>query len=362
MKFAPIFSCLLFNMLLPQVRNDVITVPLERKQLVIEETDPAFFKSAAVMELYNNFVFIVDNASDTVLKFGLGVDTLKYLMSIGKSGQGPGDLERPIRISIWQDTLAIEDQMGISLFDINGLFKSKFRIFSGCTALLYTGNKLFCAASNPTKPDLIDVFSEEGERLYSFSEKATLLEPNYRPVDGMLPSTSEMVLFDVELLADESWIYMANRRFGSIIKYGLLGDRVFEADAVSFFGENEHRKAKENLFLFQKNGLESYKKDKLIPQNYLFRSARLFQKTIYLLVDQWDFVAKKKNPFIEIVAVDKNTLNPIAKYRGSVSQDERYTAFAIDTNRDNPVFIVLMDCDEGFKIFKYETTQGRLTK
>ena len=142
---------------------------LIRTELIIENKDETFFKSIADLEVYKDSLFILDSASSRILQFIIDNNKLKFIRSYGRFGQGPGDIEQPMQISIWNDILSVKDQLGISFFDLNGSFIKRFRLFSPMTSFLFRDNQIYYATSNPLKKDLIEVYSSEGKRLFTFA-------------------------------------------------------------------------------------------------------------------------------------------------------------------------------------------------
>ncbi|MGQ9673339.1 MAG: hypothetical protein ACUVV5_09435 [Candidatus Aminicenantales bacterium] len=311
---------------------------LQRIELRFGEAKEEFFKNAADMEIYRDYLLIVDNVDHRIVEFAIKNNKLEFQRSIGRHGQGPGDLELPIRISTWSDILAVQDQQGISFFDLEGNYKTKFRIFSGSISFLFTNGTVFHAAINPTKSDLIEVYSMEGRRLYSFGEKKEIVDFNYNTMKGMSPTTVEMAIFSSVILSDGKHIYLLNRRFGTFSKFSMSGKRVFETTITSLFGENELSKVKENRRLFLENGYD-FLKTRAIPQYYVFRSAKMLGDTIFFLMDQWNFLERKQNAFLEVKAINKDSPALKSIYRVSLNNDERFLSF--DTKMENgaPVFL-----------------------
>jgi len=321
--------------------------------MTLEEKEGAFFKNAADIDVYDRYFLVVDNIDNRILKFlMINNNRLDFQRSIGRPGQGPGDLELPIRISTWNEILAVQDQRGISFFDLDGNFKSRFRIFAGSISFVFSDNKIYYAAINPTKLDLIEVHSREGQRLYSFADKKELVDFNYNIVKGMSPATAEMAIFNCELLSDGQYIYLLNRRFGKVAKFSMPGEKVLEGTIIELFGKNELSKAKENRRLFLEEGYD-FLETRTVPQYYIFRDAKLIGDNIYLLRDQWNFAEKKLDSLIEIKAIDKGSFELKSSYQASLSNDERFFSFSVAIEKDRPVFYVLFDTKEGYKVSKF---------
>jgi hypothetical protein len=330
-----------------------ITKKLAKIDLRIEEKEGALFRNAAEMALYDGHIFIVDNVDHRMLDFLVKNNELRFQRSIGRHGQGPGDLELPIRISIWNGTIAVQDQAGISFFNLAGNFENRFRFFSGGISLLYSNDLIYCATANPARPDLIDVYSKEGKRLLSFCPKTEVINFRYDSVRGMRPVTVEMVIFNGLLLSDDNAVYYLNRRFGTITKFSLSGEKLASGTISPIFGKDGLAKEKENEKLFIKGDFDSFIKNRLIPDYYLFRSARIIGNSIFLLKDQWNFEEKKRDTVLEIMEIDKNKLELLSTYKGTLSETERYLSFDAMVVNAKPDFFVLSIADQGYRVSRY---------
>jgi len=345
------FALFFFTGLSHSVLGDITKI-LKRTDMAFEEKKEAFFKNAADIEVCRNYLLIVDNIDHRILEFSINNDGLEFRRSIGRQGQGPGDLQLPIRISTWSDTIAVQDQLGISFFDLEGYFKTRFRIFVGSTSFLFRNNNIYFTAVNPTKLDLIEVYSVEGKRLYSFAEKRELVDYTYNTVQGMSPTTVEMTIFNCEIVSDERYIYLLNRRFGTLSKFTTIGEKVFETAITDLFGNNGQSKVKENRRIFFEKGYD-FLKTRMIPQHYLFRDAKLVDDSIYLLIDQGNILEKKQDAQMKIMVVDKDSLKLKSAYQAPLGNDERFLSFDVRNEKGHPVFYVLLDTEEGYRISKF---------
>ena len=206
---------------------------------------------------------------------------------------------------------------------------------------------------------IIDVYSIEGKRLQSFGEKQKIIKFDYGVVKGMLPSTTELTIFDGVLLPDKDYIYYLNHRFGTLVKFSTSGDKVFETNITSLFGKNELAKLTENKKLFLENGYDSFAKDRSIPRYSVFRSAKIAGDNIVILLDQWNYLESKLDSFIEIKVINKNDLKIVSTYHAAVSKDERLLNFSVNMEKELPIFFILFTTEDGYKVYKYTPTQNR---
>lgn len=329
---------------------------LIRTELIIENKDETYFKSIADLEVYKDFLFILDNDYARVLQFIIDNNKLKFIRSYGRFGQGPGDIERPMEISIWNDILSVKDQLGISFFDLNGSFMKRFRLFSPMLSFLFRDNRIYYATSNPQKNDLIEVYSTEGKRLFTFAEKENFFKINYNIHKGMRPVTTELTIFDCILLSDEEFIYCMNRRFGTITKFTISGEKISATNIIPQLGKNEQSKANENTTLFLKKGYDLSAAKGEIPEYYIFRDAKIINNYIYILVDSHNILSKRLTSIVEIKKIDKQNLKVVSTHKSVLPDDEKLFIFHLAVKIDNkdPSYFVEVLADEGFKIYKFQ--------
>ena len=318
MKKAKFIICLLILLLTVQFNTTLgKTYKLNKTELTIDYNNEGYFKDITDIEVYKDYIFIVDNAINRVLAFKRENDKLLFQKFIAKTGQGPGDLWLPIRISIWNDLLAIQDQFGISFFDINGTFKSKFRLFSLGVSMLFINNTIYFADTNPSQSNLIIAYSMDGRKLFTFGKK--FLDLDYSIHKGMNAGFLEFEAFSGLLLSDGDYIYYLSYRFGTAIKYTFSGEKVSETNITPLLGEDEKSKVKENTRLFIKKGFNLYAAKRGVPQYYIFRDAKIVGNNIFLLNDDFEFLRKAKNLLLEIKSINKDNYELLSTYQMSLS-------------------------------------------
>lgn len=216
---------------------------LNRSDKILDFGTLDYLHFAKAIQNTKHGLFIVENLKDRILKFN---SELKLEMQIGKGGEGPGELQYPALLSVWEDRLAVRDQRGFSFFDLNGDFKSRFRIYSYVNSFVYVEGKIFTVLVAPRKEFYGYIFNERGEmrgeygRKFFFSDKPSRIQEAY---------DSERYFSDGRLLSDGQYIYYLNARFGRVVKFDLEGNQV--ADKELNTGVNDRIIIKKNRDLLE---------------------------------------------------------------------------------------------------------------
>ncbi len=91
--------------------------------------DEALYRRIDNLCGYKDLLFLVDNNGHSVKVFDFKG---KFIRSIGRRGQGPGDLYWPFGISAFENKVYINNKNGIDSFDLKGKFKDRIKMFFGC--------------------------------------------------------------------------------------------------------------------------------------------------------------------------------------------------------------------------------------
>jgi len=120
---------------------------------------------------YDDHLFILDGRQDKIFVFD---NKAKYLYSMGRAGQGPGDLEHPSDFFIANDGLiyVLNPMPGrIEVFSIKGRYVKRVKLavpkeiyYSHPNSILVTRDREFIVAYSLSQ-HLIDVYNEEGAYL-----------------------------------------------------------------------------------------------------------------------------------------------------------------------------------------------------
>lgn len=353
----PILPFLVLSILLSWIMIYGKQIQLERRELTIDYRNEAFFSSISDFEVYKHCLFVVDNQSHMVLEFKISDNTLEFIRTIGRPGQGPGDLELPSKISIWNDTIAVREQSGMSFFNMDGSFINKFRLFSPTLSFVFANERIYSVSPNPNETNLIEVRSREGRMLFSFGNKKEIL-PSYDINKQTNPLLTEQIVFDGKLIADSDSVYYINRRFGKLIKYSLSGKEILRTEIATFFGKNEETIRKENEKLFLENDFWGHSRKS--PEYLIFRDARIENGNIYFLADLFNISNKKLDSFLRIISIDKNECRHVMTYRAELLQGPNLFLFylAVLSDSNEPTFLIDILSEGEFRFYELKSKKN----
>ncbi len=324
------------------------TIILNMKDLFIDD-DPRYpsLRTAPDILWLENDVFIVDNKENTVINYRKEKEKLVYKKSIGRSGQGPGELFRPVRISCGDERLIVLDQTGFSFYSKEGVYINRFRIFAPKTPFVYHEKIVYYIYNNPTASYLIEGCTEKGEKIKKFGPK--FLNLDYSKYNKTVnPGTVDHLAYFGVLLNDSKNIYYLSKCFGKAYKFSYDGEILAERDIFKIFSEYGEKTLEDNTDSFIKHGVNRIT-DGFIPANYLFWEARLLGNNIYLL----SYFLKNKDerfPYIEICSINKENLSLNCKYILNLKEKDFAARFDVKEEKGQPIFLIVRDTESGFII------------
>jgi len=187
--------------------------------LSLPTNDNVFFKTVPFIALDNERnIYAADNRQHVIFKFD---SDGKFISKIGRKGQGPGDLEYPAIIRVWNKAIFVADYQFISIFDLQGHFQNKFRKFHNLLSLAVADDKIFLAQIENDR--VIDVYDYNGKKLSSFGNKYSV---DYAIYKGWSINSIDCSLNDGILLNSGSRIYFITSLFGDIFEYDLKGNLI----------------------------------------------------------------------------------------------------------------------------------------
>jgi len=318
-------------------------IKLTRSEVVIDFKDDGYYKSIPSIALQDDLFFICDNRTHRVLEYRMDGNKLEFVRAIGKPGQGPGDLMRPTDIFVSGDTLAVHDELGISLFGMDGAFKQRYPLLSKSVTMLFAGGTVFSVNYDSGKKDLILAYDESGKILRAFPTKTSLYALRPEIHRGLSPDDLESIVFEGILLSSGEDLFYLNKRFGDVLRSDPSGANVVKWNLVSLLSNAEKAKADENRRMFLDEGFDLIKNERMIPNNYLFRDARIWNGHLFLLLDNYDILEHKARPFTEIAEIDLAARAVVRTYRAeAAARFESAAKFLIVGGDKTPVFLVTM--------------------
>ena len=134
------------------------------------DTNKAFYRPGLVIGK-NGFFYVAQMADGIIKKFDKDGN---YLLTIGKKGQGPGELSFPFQFDIDEkDTIRVYSAQRITLFNSKGKFLSCFQIDKqiGLTYTFHwTGKNYYFSSFDPENEKVIHIFDQTGQYIKSFGE------------------------------------------------------------------------------------------------------------------------------------------------------------------------------------------------
>lgn len=316
------------------------SVKLDRAVVEFDFKNEGYYATIPFIAGQGDLFFITDNFKHRVLVFRLDKNILEFLRAVGRPGQGPGDLMRPTDISVSADRLAVRDELGISFFGTDGLYKDRFPLLSRSAALLYLKPEVYVATCDSRSPDLIQVYSGSGEPVRSFLEKRSLHPLRHDIHRGLSPDSVERIVFDGVLRAEGPSLYYLNRRFGDFVACGLAGKSAVKKDLAPLLSDDERAKVKENRRMFLDEGFDLVKNNRMVPSLYLFSDAQIMNGRLYLLIDGWDLSSRKMGSTIEFVEIDIASWRVLNVYFAEAAASRESAAnFVLLEEDGEPVFL-----------------------
>lgn len=246
-----------------------------------------FLKTIASLEVNNeNQLYITDNREHVINKID---EDGRLIKRIGQEGQGPGDLLFPIETFYHEKKLVVRDNNGISSFDDEGMFITRFRVFSQINS--FAGNRSSVFVVHPDSEKMIAAYDYEGKKENQFGHRYDIPYSKYRKFP--YPRTLSWMFHQGKLLCGKDNVYFVSSLFGDIFKYDLEGKLLDKKE----FSNDGYVIAKKKEFF--EIGWDSGAKVGIEPRFVL--DAKCDHGRIYLLRQ-----AVEKNAFSVYVVEEKN--------------------------------------------------------
>ncbi len=182
-----------------------------------KEHQNVFFRTIPFIAVYDQSVlFATDNRDQIVYKIDLMTDDV---ITIGRPGQGPGDLAHPWLTFVGGKNLYVADDVGISIFDITGKFLNRFRIYNRLISAAPYSDGIYAVETGSN--GLIVNYDNNGKKLRSFGERYIATKDIYA---GWPPAFIDSAINDGKVLVSSSAVYFVSYYFADLFKYDLKGN------------------------------------------------------------------------------------------------------------------------------------------
>lgn len=142
----------------------------------LEKEDIYFFGASHICSDSSGNIYISDSKARNIFKFD---SSGNFLVRIGREGQGPGEFNNPRSIRFSKDLLVVSDNNNhrIQFLDSNGIYvrSIKYKGMAPWDMAVNDNGLVFVAPiRRQSHAPLIDVYSQDGNLLYSFGEPIEL--------------------------------------------------------------------------------------------------------------------------------------------------------------------------------------------
>jgi len=321
---------------------------LRMQKIEMDEKETGFFRAITDMVITNDKLIIADFFSNQVLCYKYQGAKAVFSNLIGRPGQGPGDIQKPIALSAFKDRVAIKDQENVSIFSTDGEFFYKFKQFSPIIGHLMDNSRVYYLSSNPSSDYLINVFSLKGEFLSQILKKQLWVNTGELTASN---SFREKLVYDGHIWSDGKYLIYVSRYFGIIEKYSLSGELLLKRDISEDLDNNARTKSAGNRkTLIQSREL---KLDKGTPDCHeLFLDSYLDGEYLYLLMSQYDLLNKKPINKVDIRRINTSDLKLSASYSVELKSKERASHLCVRTVNNEPIFVVDVQSETGLELYE----------
>jgi len=200
------------------------------------------FKSISKIAVHENRVYILDHQLSRIYVFD---KRARYLHSIGRPGQGPGDLQYPKDFVISEDGkiyIVCSTVKRVEVFALDGNFLERIELkipediyYSKPTNILVTSDKKFIIGYN-LSPHLLDVYDSEGKFITNILKRK---DPVFVP--GVNLANSSQISF----VDQENSILHFNNLTGVFTSVKLYGEIMQSFSAFNRLHQDEVKKLQE---------------------------------------------------------------------------------------------------------------------
>ena len=344
-KIPTILILLMISISLVSSQNVIENEDLQRISFYPKNANDYIFMPINDMEILGEVIYGVENRGHKVIAFKMEFPQIKYDFEIGQLGQGPGDLQLPLSISIWENEIAIKEEGFISFFKKNNEFSGKFRVSSPHKCFLFCDDKIYWVNPNLKENYLFEAYTKEGKRISTFGTKFLDIDPNSFP--GKNPAFIQYLIYRGNLFFYGNSLFYFNSLFGRYYQFSLDGEIIKEGDISGCF-EKRGKEIKEfnsDQYIKKKN---QEGKTSGYSMNVIFEDGYLHEDKIYFSSTAFSH-ENGEQTIIDIRTVNINTMNLLEKHRIRREGICRLDSIAVfEKNGEDYILLSLADFDKGF--------------
>lgn len=186
-------------------------------------------------------IYAVDNRQHKVFRLDMKG---RVTLELGRKGQGPGDLEWPYLITNYNSKVIIVDNSFISIFNYDGKFEHKFRIYNPVISMAVADNKIYLTEVQNDK--IISAYDFAGKKITSFHQKYYL---DYSIYKGFSKKAIDRFINDGKLISKNGMLFFISSLFGDFFIYDLEGQmiKIKEIKRNNFVDQNRKMYFKEGI-------------------------------------------------------------------------------------------------------------------
>ena len=255
-------------------------IELKKISFYPKEDSDYYFRPIIDLDIIDDEIYGVVNFEHKILVFKLEDSQIKYIRDISRMGQGPGDLMRPGRLSIWNNEIAVEGEHSFSFFSQEGKYLSRFKISSGRKYFVYLNNKIYCLYSQLEDNHLMEVYAKDGKRISTFGEKYLNIDTSHHKN----PPYFERSMYEGKVFSDGKHIYYFNAKFGDYFVFSLDGKILEQGNLSEQFGERGRLSKRINTELYiERSKQQEDIKPNRFGKNTLFERGYLHKNKLYFI-------------------------------------------------------------------------------
>lgn len=301
-----------------------------------DEKKDYYFRPIISLQMKDNLIYGVENMSNKIDIFKFDNLNIEFIKNIGRPGQGPGDLQYPMSLSIQEDVIVIKENTYFSFFNTQGGYIRKIKTFSPSTVFFYNEKSIYWLNSNWKENHLIERYAESGERLSTLGDKKEILNYLISKDEVKLEKNS---IFDGSLFNYNNSILYINKRFGKFIIFSFEGTILDKGDINSIFGDRGEKQKKYNYDVFV-SGKAKPTQPPPYPTADIYEHAYLDSGKVYFIYSNIEKMNEDRITNIDIKILNMSNKSLVKEYSIKKNHICRINGFAV-LNNDNDEYLVL---------------------